>query len=358
MSVKTLLFCLSLALSTPVHAQGFAGLGTSAEGFTMPVPGRRFSFPADHGAHNDFRIEWWYVTANLQAVDGTRYGIQWTLFRSALATDGATGWASPQMWMGHAAITTSDGHHVAERFARGGIGQAGVTAAPFEAWIDAWRMKSRAAANADALSALDLSAAGADFAFDLKLDSDRPLVAHGDGGYSLKSEKGQASYYYSQPFYRVTGELTLPGGPVTVTGQAWLDREWSSQPLAADQVGWDWFSMHFDGGEKLMGFRLRDGGAGFTSGTWISADGVAEPLKRGAIAVTPLRNAVVAQRSLPIRWRVEVPGKGVDVTIQALNENAWMATAFPYWEGPISFDGTKPGRGYLEMTGYMPTADR
>jgi predicted secreted hydrolase len=174
----------------------------------------------------------------------------------------------------------------------------------------------------------------------------------------VKSEKGQASYYYSQPFYRVTGELTLPGGPVTVTGQAWLDREWSSQPLAVDQVGWDWFSLHFDSGEKLMGFRLRDSGEGFTSGTWISADGVAEPLKQSSIAVTPLRYAVVEQRSLPVRWRVEVPGKGVDVTIQALNENAWMATAFPYWEGPISFDGTKPGRGYLEMTGYMPTADR
>ena len=266
MSVKALLICLSLALSTPVQAQGFAGLGTSAEGFTMPVPGMRFSFPADHGAHNDFRIEWWYVTANLQAADGTRYGIQWTLFRSALSTGDAKGWASPQMWMGHAALTSPDRHHVAERFARGGIGQAGVTAAPFEAWIDGWRMNSRAAANSDALSALDLNAAGADFAFDLKLDADRPLVTHGDGGYSVKSEKGQASYYYSQPFYRVTGELKLPGGPVTVTGQAWLDREWSSQPLADDQVGWDWFSLHFDSGEKLMGFRLRDGGGGFTSG--------------------------------------------------------------------------------------------
>lgn len=198
MSVRAFLICLCLALSTPAHAQGFAGLGTSVDGFTMPVPGKRFSFPADHGAHNDFRIEWWYVTANLQAADGTRYGLQWTLFRSALATADATGWATPQMWMGHAAITTSDRHHVAERFARGGIGQAGVTSAPFEAWIDAWRMKSRAGANADALSALDLSAAGADFAFDLKLDSDRPLVAHGDGGYGRRGEGGFTGVSHSR----------------------------------------------------------------------------------------------------------------------------------------------------------------
>lgn len=358
MSARAFLVSVCVALAAPVSAQGFAGLGTSAEGFSMPTPGKRFSFPADHGAHNDFRIEWWYVTANLQAADGTRYGVQWTLFRSALAAGDTQGWANPQMWMGHAAITTPDRHQVAERFARGGIGQAGVTVAPFDAWIDAWRMTSRAAANADALSALDVKAEGVDFAFDLKLDADRPLVAHGDGGYSVKSAKGQASYYYSQPFYRVTGELQLPSGPVAVTGQAWLDREWSSQPLSAEQVGWDWFSLHFDSGEKLMAFRLRDDAAGFTSGTWISADGAAEPLLQGSVTVTSLSNAVVAKRSLPIRWRVEVPSKGVDITTQVLNEHAWMATAFPYWEGPISFVGTKPGRGYLEMTGYMPTADR
>ena len=44
-----------------------------------------FQFPADHGPHPAYRIEWWYITANLQAADGTDYGVQWTLFRSALA---------------------------------------------------------------------------------------------------------------------------------------------------------------------------------------------------------------------------------------------------------------------------------
>ena len=93
------------------------------------------------------------------------------------------------------------------------------------------------------------------------LQAEGPLVLQGDRGYSVKSAGGQASHYYSQPFYRVTGRLDLPAGPVAVTGQAWLDREWSSQPLAADQTGWDWFSLSFDTGEKMMGFVLRDGGA-------------------------------------------------------------------------------------------------
>ena len=103
-----------------------------------------------------------------------------------------------------------------------------------------------------------------------------PLVLHGDDGYSVKSAAGQASYYYSQPFYTVEGTLDLPDGPVAVTGQAWLDREWSSQPLASDQTGWDWFSIVLDDGHRLMGFQLR-GSQTFTAGTWITPGGQATP---------------------------------------------------------------------------------
>ncbi len=262
------------------------------------------------------------------------------------------GWSSPQIWMGHAAITTADNHFVAERLSRGGTGQAGVTLQPFAAWIDDWRMTSTSPAGADPLSQISLHASGLDFSYALTLDAQGPLVLQGDRGYSVKSDQGQASYYYSQPFYRVAGTLHLPGGPVEVTGQAWLDREWSSQPLAEDQSGWDWFSLHFDGGAKLMGFRLRDSGDGFTSATWITADGRSEPIAPGTLKLTPLETEHVAGREVPVRWRVELPGKGVDITTTPLNRQSWMATLFPYWEGPIRFTGTMSGKGYLEMTGY------
>ena len=350
MSVRA--FLLYFLLTGVAVAQGFAGLGTSSEGFAVPKAGNALTFPADHGSHSDFRIEWWYLTANLKSADGKDYGLQWTLFRSGLAPYERAGWASPQVWMGHAAITSSTRHFVAERMARGGIGQAGVTAAPFSAWIDNWQMISQAEQGADPLSRLHVRAAANDFSYDMTLSAEGPLVLHGDAGYSVKSASGQASYYYSQPFYRVTGTLNLPDGPVHVTGQSWLDREWSSQPLAANQSGWDWFSLHFDTGEKLMAFRLRDSGAGFSSATWIKSDGTAEPQKPGALRVTPLQMTTTAGRTLPTRWRVELPAKGVDLETRPLNAQAWMATQFPYWEGPIFFSGTHSGRGYLEMTGY------
>lgn len=346
------IFVCLLLLAAPAFAQGFAGLGRDASGFAVPQPGLELSFPRDHAAHPDFRIEWWYVTMNLKGADGHDYGAQWTLFRSSLARGQGEGWQSANMWMGHAAVTSAERHRFAERLARGGIGQAGVTQEPFVAEIDDWRMASRAGAGQDAIAALDLKASGKDFAYALKLDATGPVVRHGEAGYSRKSAEGQASYYYSQPSYAVSGTLHLPEGDVAVTGEAWLDHEWSSQPLSAGQTGWDWFSLHFDDGSKLMGFRLRDGGAGFTSATWISPEGLPEPQPPGVLKLTPLATAEVEGRSLPTSWRVELPSHGIDVVTHALNPQSWMGTSVPYWEGPVTLTGTHGGKGYVEMTGY------
>src|SRR6185437_15592494 len=190
-----------LGLDGHALAQGFAGLGTDAAGFAPVTPGRRFSFPADHGPHPDFRIEWWYVTANLVDANGVAYGAQWTLFRQAIRPSTNTsasdeGWASGQIWMAHAAVTRADTHRTAETFARGGVGQAGVGINPFQAWIDAWSMRAADPFDAQTISPLTLSAAGKDFSYALQLTADRPLVLQGDAGYSRKSEHEQASYYY------------------------------------------------------------------------------------------------------------------------------------------------------------------
>lgn len=355
MNARTVLLTIwgvVLLLPIAVFAQGFAGLGSNAEGFAIPQRGVKLEFPRDHEPHPNFRIEWWYITANLQTADGRQMGAQWTLFRSALAPEERQGWSSPQVWIGHAAVTTESRHYVAERLARGGVGQAGVKVAPFEAWIDDWQMQSRDAASPDELDHLDLSANGPDFSYRLTLDARGPLVRQGDSGYSVKSAAGQASYYYSQPFYEVRGTVELDGATHEVTGKAWLDREWSSQPLASDQTGWDWFSLHLASGEKVMAFRLRDKGRGYISANWIGADGRTSPLRSEDIALEPLKTTDVDGKAIPVEWSVRIPSRGVNIRTRALNDQAWMATSTPYWEGPIEFEGSTSGQGYLEMTGY------
>jgi predicted secreted hydrolase len=335
-------------------AQGFAGLGMSGSGFAAVVPGKTFVFPEDHGPHPEFRIEWWYVTANLKNSSGTAYGAQWTLFRQAMEPGAQQeGWSNQQIWMGHAAVTRADTHRYSEAFARGGVGQAGVEAKPFLAWIDSWEMRGLDQMRDDTLAPLELKASGADFAYALRLDTDRPLVLQGDAGYSRKSERGQASYYFSQPYFEVTGSITIDERSVGVTGKAWMDREWSSQPLATDQTGWDWFSLHLNSGEKLMLFRLRQtDGNNYCSGNWISRGGKTERIPSTGINITPKTLTEIERRKLPVTWEIAIPSLALAIECVPLNARSWMGTSFPYWEGPISFAGSHTGLGYLEMTGY------
>ena len=345
MKVKLLLLlviwpCASLA-------QGFSGLGSSADGFLQPMPKPVFDFPADHGPHPQYRIEWWYLTANLVDTDGGAYGIQWTLFRTALAPGEGDNWSSPQIWFAHAAVTSPNMHISTERFARGGIGQAGVKTDPFRAWIDDWTLEG------EDFNSLTIRATAPEFSYEMSLNADGPLVFHGDAGFSQKSADEHASYYYSQPFFNINGVLQLPDRKIQVSGEAWLDREWSSQPLAETQLGWDWFALSFQDGNKLMGFRLRQSdGNTYSAATWIEPNGNTLAYPDGIFLADPLQTSEVAGRTIPTKWRLRLPEKQLDIQVAAVNKYAWMDLSIPYWEGPVDIMGSHKGYGYLEMTGY------
>lgn len=337
--------------------RSYAGLGAPAlDGFAAPKPGAPIRFPRDLGPHPDYRIEWWYLTANLTGADGETYGVQWTLFRQALAPGPQrAGWESQQFWLGHAAVTTAGAHYFDQRLGRGGVGQAGAEAGPdgVAAWVDHWRLDGAALGADGAPSRYQLSADGPGFAYALELVTDQPIALQGEGGYSVKSDRGQASYYYSQPFFTVAGALTLEGRAIPVSGLGWMDREWSSQPLAPDQEGWDWFSLHLDSGEKAMLFRLRhsDGGHYF-SGNWITAEGGSTPIPRQSIAMAPMGWTAIDGRRVPTAWRLEIAGRDLAIETAPLNPSSWSGGGFAYWEGPIRLSGSHGGVGYLEMTGY------
>ncbi|MEM1343822.1 MAG: lipocalin-like domain-containing protein [Pseudomonadota bacterium] len=347
--LRAVYIALLALLALPATAQ-IAIMGTEAEGYAEVRPETQITFPEDHGPHPDYRIEWWYITANLRDASGERLGIQWTLFRFATQPPPfAEGWARQQLWMGHAGVTTAAAHYHAETFGRGGIGTAGAEATPFRAWIDDWAFES----TGEDFSPLSLSARGDDFAYALTLTAEGPMVFQGVDGYSVKSDRGQASHYVSQPYFRVTGEIEIEGALRQVTGRAWMDREWSSQPLAPDQTGWDWFSLHLGAGEKLMAFRLRsDTGEDYLTGNWISADGQSTRIEPGEITMTELGHTQIGARRVPTEWRLEIPSRGLDVETVPLNPRAWNAMSTTYWEGPVFFTGSHEGEGYLEMTGY------
>lgn len=337
---------------------GFAGLATEVDAvdeadFAQPAAGDRLSFPADFGAHPKHRIEWWYLTANLETSDGEPLGLQWTQFRQSLkprspseASPVAAKWPLEAVWMAHAAVSFKQQHVFEERLARADVGHAGVVAEPFEVWLDDWLLR---AVSGDTWR---LSVDGDHWAYDLQLHLKREPVAHGRDGFSAKSRDGQGSMYFSLVDLAIEGTVTLQGKTHTVEGTGWFDREWSSQLLKAGQKGWDWFAVHLDDGHKLMAFRLREAEEDFLSGSWIAPDGTVTALEPGDLDIAVAARRAVNAGQVPDQFRVTIPARGVDLLIEAPEGIYWNDGLFPYWESPVSVSGSHSGVGYMELTGY------
>lgn len=365
-----------------IGALGAAPDAESGTGYARALAPRPFKFPADHGSHPDFRTEWWYFTGNLQAEDGRRFGFQLTLFRRALAPAGTTAprasrFATRQAWMGHFALSDAgvevDRHgaievnraasraastgqfHAFERLERGAAGLAGARAHPFRVWLRDWVVSG-----GDDLFPLHLRAGQGDVAVDLQLDRGKGLVLQGDRGLSRKnSMPGNASYYYSFTRLPASGLVRTADGVFRVTGQAWLDREWSSSALAADQSGWDWFALQLDDGRDLMVYRLRDQHGAthpYSAGMLVAANGTSTPLTAEQLSFSPGRTwrSETGER-YPVVW--ELRAGDLQLQISALFDSQAHGGRFRYWEGAVQARGRDgeaavSARGYLEMTGY------
>ena len=353
-------------------------------------PDYRMSFPQDHGTHDQFDIEWWYLTANLQDEAGDPYGLQWTLFRfknprpsssqaeannssSSLKNSPVTlnestvsldkKWHNDQIYMAHASIHSLDTHWFSEKFARGGVGNAGLTALPLNLFIDDWQWL-----NSDGdiglfpstltFNATDTSKPNAEVSATFTLNQTGPLVQHGDNGFSVKSNSGHASHYYSAPFISIEGELTqaidtVTTAPIKLKGQAWFDQEWTSQLLDTGTQGWDWLSLHLDDGNKIMAFRMRlKNQDDYVTGSYITSTGEQITLQPGDLTLQPVSVKKVDGRQLPLIWKLMIPSKKIDLTISTLKDKQWNNAAVPYYEGMVKIEGSHGGVGFLELTGY------
>jgi predicted secreted hydrolase len=338
-------------------------------GFLRADGPRAFSFPADHGPHPGYAVEWWYVTANLATAEGRRFGVQFTLFHIALAPDAtprASEWGSHAVMMGHFAVAdvAASRFHAFERFSRVGAGLAGATASPsLRVWLEDW---SLAALDARALP-MRIDAAQDGVAVNLQLDAGDPPILQGVDGLSQKSaEPGNASYYYSLMRLPTTGTIRVDGVSYAVSGDAWLDREWSTSALGADQVGWDWFALQLDDGSELMFYQLRrrDGTADPASkGVLVAGDGERTDVRAADVVLETTRTwrSPRTAADYPAGWRLAVPAAAVALEITPLLADQELPTTVVYWEGAVRVQGTIAGRdvrgyGYVELTGYADDA--
>ena len=326
--------------------------------FAEVLPDVPLAFPRDHGSHPQFRTEWWYVTGWLETAGGETLGFQVTFFRARPGIEDAnpSAFAPRQLIIAHAAISDPRRGRLwtDQRIARASLGLAGASEDDTRVWLDRWEL-----ARADGRYATRVDAEG--FAFDLSMLPTQPPLANGRGGFSQKGpDPRSASYYYSLPQLRVTGRVSRDGRSDPVTGQAWLDHEWSSEYLDAEATGWDWIGINLDDGGALMAFRIRDarGAQRWAGGSLRGADGSLRTLAPADIEFVAGRRWRSPRTSYqyPVEWRVRAGD--LAITLQPLMDDqesdSRMSTGAVYWEGAVTArrNGARIGRGYLELTGY------
>jgi len=357
-------------------------------GWTRAAPGYAWRFPEDHRAHPGYRIEWWYLTGNLDAVDGSEraFGYQLTLFRVGLRPPGevapsnatpadTTRWDANALVMGHLAITDvgAGRHHFRSVLHRAGGFLGGFEEAPDPrlAWCvgpagtdTRWEIRW----NGDAF---DLVAHDDARGFGLRLETRpaKPRILQGPDGYSPKTADGaSASLYTSFTRLATTGTLVVDGTEVRVAGESWMDQEFSTSQLGPDQIGWDWFGLHLDDGRELMLFQLRnrDGPPDVRHATLVDHAGGTTYLDADAISMEPGETwtSPGSGATYPVRWRIRVtppdgPPLELDVRSRVADQENLEPGVFgpTYYEGAVELlgpDGGVVGRGYMELTGYGP----
>jgi predicted secreted hydrolase len=152
-----------------------------------------------------------------------------------------------------------------------------------------------------------------------------------------------------------------------VTGLAWMDHEFFTHQLEADQAGWDWLSLQLEDKTELMLFHIRrkDGSIdSYSAGTFVDAQGKSTHLRAADFVLEPSGakwTSPATHATYPIQWNIAIPKLGIELEArtplpsQELTGKTKLAPN--YWEGAIRLSGkhensSLAGVGYLEMTGY------
>ena len=331
---------------------------TARAGYPPVVPGRRLSFPADHGSHAAYRTEWWYVTGWVKDRRGRDLGIQVTFFRNRpdVQEDNPSAFAPKQLLLAHVALADPAYGRLRheQRTAREGFGLVVAAKGGMRVELEGWSLEA-------ARHGFRARIAARDFAFDLHFSPTQPVLLQGASGFSRKGPlPGQASYYYSLPHLSMKGTIEVEREALPVDGEAWFDHEWSSEYVPKAAAGWDWVGLNLIDGSALMAFRMRgkDGNDVWAGGTWRTRDGEKQVFPPSEIEFEPLRLWRSPRTAVEYPVGMRVAAGELTLDVQPLMDDqeldARTSTGTVYWEGAVraKLGGKEVGRGYLELTGY------
>ncbi len=309
---------------------------------------RPITLPRDDAPHSAL-TEWWYFTGHLIAGDRP-FGFEFVVFQSERRD-------APRLYAAHFAITDMQAgtFAYAERTA---FRPRGAESEVLDLAVDSWTLRGGS-------GRFRIHARTEAHTLDLDLVAMRAPLLHGGTGIISFGPAGD-SYYYSYTRLAATGRLASPDGDLPVSGLAWMDHQWGDFISAGG--GWDWFALHLEGGFDATFSRVFDDGGETTLryGSLLDETGRAVHLTADRFQIDSLA-AWTSPRSgatYPARWRLIVPGEGLDLTIEPILADQELdtraSTGVTYWEGAVLTRGTRwgtpiAGQGYVELNGYATT---
>lgn len=366
---RLILLSLFLIILLPLHAE-------PVNNFAIPKEGYHFSFPRDYGSHDDFKIEWWYITGHLFTKEGERFAFESTFFRTALFPPykqdkldfkKEIDFDKQTLFFADMALLNVKNQIFLyqRRWNRRGW-DASASSKKLDLRNGNWSLTM----DDPPTETMHLSGSVLNTAsFELTFRPLKPLVVFGNNSISRKGEDDTAlSYYMTFPRLQVEGRLLIGEGDQEkkVYGEAWMDHEISSSQLASNQVGWDWCSLQLKDGREIMAYRMRraDGTQDpFSSITWIDPQGRLTSYHGKEFSIEPLRiwKSPHTQIRYPISMRLctkdPITKKPIVFLLLPLGEDQELAGnhGLSYWEGGcrvLDINKQEIGSAFLELTGY------
>jgi predicted secreted hydrolase len=319
--------------------------------YELETPEPQVRLPMDDAPHCASG-EWWYYTGRLRTMGGEEFGFESVVFHVApgiyvLTPDGLTFPTPVDALVAHATLIDVN----AQRFdvaSDNRIVEIDTGGDAFDVSTGFVRLAGR-----DGVHRIEARFPARNAAFNLDLTAAGPPVLHGGSGY-VPFGQTESAFYYSHPDMVMTGELVRDGVAEPVTGDAWFDRQYGLA-LNNAYTEWDWFSVRFDGGERLMIFGFPDASSPLRVGTLMNADRSVIDIPADDIVLEELEHWTSPHtgRRYAVRWRVLVASLGVDVELDRVMDDQELDTQqLPrviYWEGMCRLTGTlagQPAAGY------------
>lgn len=337
--------------------------GLQAEGFARVPPEWDFDFPGDHGPHNAYRTEWWYLTGTLTQADASLLGLQLVFARLALAPQPPrrpSAWATSEVYLG--LLTLSDaagGPPVAKlRTARAALGLAGAEQDPIRIWLGDWQLQRRTRPDG---KAADWTLEVTDDDLELRIElrkTKAPILA---SQLERRSDGPAPPFHlYIQPRVQASGSLRVAGNERPVDGVLSLEHAWGELPLPGGPIARDRFTLHLDDGRDLFCIRThrRDGsGEPGTSCVLVSDSGAAQVLADDAVRLEPTGywSSPDSGARYPSEWALRAPGEDLELRLRPGSQDAEAGLWEPVWAGALVVHGVADrvaGQGFMQLSGY------